>query len=37
MRWEWYLFFLMIAVIVGGLLYLSYEILKTPEREEKTT
>ena len=37
MSWEWYLFFFMVALIIGGLLYLSYEVLKTPDKREKTT
>ncbi len=37
MSWEWYLFFIMVALIIGGLLYLSYEVLKTSDKREKTT
>ncbi len=37
MSWEWYLFFLMVALVIGGLLYLSYEVLKTPDEREKIT
>lgn len=37
MSWEWYLFIGGILIFLGGMLFLTYEVLKTPDKEEKTT
>ncbi len=37
MSWEWYLFIAGILIFLGGMLFLTYEVLRTPDKEEKTT
>ncbi|RLJ70673.1 hypothetical protein BCF55_0954 [Hydrogenivirga caldilitoris] len=37
MSWEWYFFMIPIFIFIVSLLFLTYEVLKTPDKEEKTT
>jgi len=37
MSWEWYLFITGVLIFLGGMLFLTYEVIKTPDEREKMT